>query len=142
MDTKHLGQTPIKGNLTCLEPQNGQHFGHSGGAESQVSEREEAKEEVHGCMKGTVCHYDQDEGGIPSQCYQIHGTKGDSNPDVSPLQPWDPRQEESGWETVIADVGCWHSAWQIKGVRVHLSCSMRYLFHSHKMMTFLWSSLS
>ena len=87
-------------------------------------------------MKGTVCHYDQDEGGIPSQCYQIHGTKGDGNPDMSPLQPWDARQEESGWEMVITDVGSWHSTWQLKRVRVHLSCSMRDLVHSHKMMTF------
>lgn len=38
MDTKHLCQASSKGNLTSMEPQNGQHFGHSDGAESQVSE--------------------------------------------------------------------------------------------------------
>ena len=91
-------------------------------------------------MKGTVCHYDQDESGVPSQCYQIHGIKGDGNPDVSPSSSGMPVRK-SGWETVMADVGCWHSAWQIKGsvqgVLVHLSCSMNDLVNSHKMMTFL-----
>lgn len=56
-------------------------------------------------MKSSVCHNDQDEGSIPSQSYQIHGTEGDGNPDVGPLQPWDPRQEQSGWEAVITEVG-------------------------------------
>jgi hypothetical protein len=38
VNTKHLGQAPTKRNLTNMQPQNGQHFRHSGRAESQVSE--------------------------------------------------------------------------------------------------------
>lgn len=62
-------------------------------------------------MKSPVCHNDKDEGSIPSQRYQIHGAEGDGDPDVGPLQSWDPSKDECAWETVITDVGSRHSAW-------------------------------
>lgn len=88
---------------------------HSGGAESQVGEREKAKEEVHGGVQGPVRHYDQDEGGVPGQRHQIQRTEGEGDPGVGPLQPWDPRQEEGGREPGLTAVGSWHGAGQTEG---------------------------
>lgn len=87
MDTNHLNQVATKGNLTCMEPQNGQHLGHCGEAKSQVSECEKAKEEVCGCVKSAVHHNNKDEGSITKQCYKIHSARKNDSPDRASLLP-------------------------------------------------------
>lgn len=70
-------------------------------------------------MKSTLCPNDKDEGSIPKQSYHIHDTEGDGNPEVGELQPWDPSQEKSDWETVTHVGGCclsWHMKGFIQGV--------------------------
>lgn len=65
-------------------------------------------------MKGTLCPYDKDEGSVTKQSYEIHDTERDGNPEVGKLQPWNPSQEESYWETV-AHVGACCSPWHMQG---------------------------
>ena len=65
MDEEDLDDTTIKGNLSSMEPEYGQGFGHSGSGQDEVRHTQHTEEEVHGLMEAAFSHDDEDKEAIP-----------------------------------------------------------------------------
>lgn len=80
MDEEDLGDTAIKGNLSSMEPEYGQGFGHSGGGQDEVSQSQHAEEEVHGFMEAAFSDDEEDKEAIPKDGHKVGNKEGERDP--------------------------------------------------------------
>ena len=94
MDEEDLGDTAIKGNLSSMEPEYGQGFGHSGSGQDEVSHSQHAEEEVHGFMEAAFSDNDENKEAIPKDSNKVRNKEGARDPYVLVFRARDPQQNE------------------------------------------------
>lgn len=99
-------------NLSVMEPEDTEKFGHGGGAHSKVSHSQHAEEEVHWLVEAGVCLDDKEKRAVSQEGQKVAHTKGDGDPDVSSLQPRNADENEGG-RMDIRLIVCWHNRSQM-----------------------------
>lgn len=97
VDEKYLEEASFKADFSVIQPEDTENLGNHSGAKHQVIHREHAEEEIHGFMKTGLCLDDEYKDTISHHSQEIDQAKRDGDPDMSSLQPWDSKEEESSW---------------------------------------------
>lgn len=96
MNEVQLGIAGTELDLCGIEPEDAEHLGQGGSGEDQVGDGQHAEQVRHGHVEARLHPQHEQDGEVPQDSDDVHGTERDGDPDMGILQPWDPQQDEGG----------------------------------------------
>lgn len=94
MEEEELGKAGLKADFVNVKPEQPHDGGKGGEGETQVSQSQHGKEQVHGLVERWLYVYDSVYGGVTYDGDDVEAAEWDRNPDVAILKSWDACEDE------------------------------------------------
>lgn len=94
MNEEQLRQVTFTGNLTLTKPEEAQHLMNGDCGHAQVCEGQQAEQQEHGLMQGSLCGDGEEDGAVSQHSDDVNGGEGDRDPSVFVFHSWDSLEDE------------------------------------------------